>query len=109
MINGKDGDMPTVNAEIVGPNTKPKPKEAAMIPKPRGLSFGSVVSDITAIATGIFPAVIPSSIRPKNRKSTLGAKAKVKKERAVPTSENRSIGLLPYLSDIRPIIGVAKN
>lgn len=109
IMKGNDCPKPTVKAEIAGPKKKPKPKEAPIIPKPFALSFGWVVSEITAEATGILPAVIPSKARARNKKIALGAKAAIKKDTAVPVREIKSKGFLPNLSDIRPIIGVAIN
>lgn len=109
IINGKDGEIPTVSAEIAGPKTNPNPKDAPIIPNPFALFSGVVVSEITAVATEILPAVNPSSARAKNKNIAFGAKACIKKETTVPTIEMIRSGLLPYLSDIRPIIGVATN
>lgn len=109
IINGRDGEIPTVKAEIAGPMTKPKPNDAPIIPNPFALSSGLVVSEMTAVATEIFPAVNPSSARAKNKKKAVGAKACIKKEITVPIIEMIKRGLLPYLSDILPIIGVAKK
>jgi hypothetical protein len=67
------------------------------------------VSEITAWATGKFPAVNPSSARAKNKKIALGANAIVKKEIAVPASEIAKRGFRPYLSESLPIIGVEIN
>lgn len=60
MIKGREGDIDTVRADIAGPKINPNPKEAPMIPNPLALCSCDVVSDITAEATGILPAVIPS-------------------------------------------------
>lgn len=109
IINGNDGEIPTVNAEIAGPKTNPNPNDAPIMPNPFALSSGLVVSEITAVATEIFPAVSPSSARAKNKKIAFGAKACKKNEATVPIMEIIKSGLLPYLSDILPIIGVAKN
>ena len=73
------------------------------------ISCGGVVSDITAEATGIFPAVIPSSARAKNRKIAFGAKAAITKETVVPIMDATSNGFLPYLSESLPIKGVEIN
>lgn len=109
IIKGSAGLIDTVKAEIAGPKTNPKPKAPQRIPKPLVLSSGFVVSDMTAEATGIFPAVIPSSALAMNRNIALGAKAAIKKDAAVPIKEISNKGFLPYLSERRPIIGVAKN
>ncbi len=109
IIKGMEAPKPTVKAEIAGPKIKPKPKEAPIIPNPLALSFGLVVSEITAEATGIFPAVIPSKALAKKRIAALGAKAVMKKERAVPKSDIIRRGFLPYLSDSLPISGVEIN
>ena len=105
IIKGSAGLIPTVNAEIAGPKKNPNPNAAPKIPNPLARDLASVVSEITAEMTGIFPAVIPSRARERKRKSALGAKAAIKNEREVPSSEITSIGLRPYLSDNLPIIG----
>jgi hypothetical protein len=109
ITNGTEEPNPTVNAAIAGPKIKPKLNAALIIPKALGLSSGFVESEITAKATGMFPAVIPSSMRAINRKIKFGANAIRKKEIAVPIIDINSKGFLPYLSDIRPIIGVEIN
>ncbi len=109
MTNGTCVPNPTVAAEIAGPNTNPNPNEAPMIPNPFALSFISVVSEITAEATGIFPAVIPSSARAINRNSAVGAKAAIKNDSAVPPRDKTSNGLRPYLSESLPIKGVERK
>lgn len=109
IINGRDGEMPTVRAEIAGPTTNPNPKDAPIIPNPFARSSGLVVSEITADATEIFPAVNPSNPRAKNKKMALGANACIKNEITVPTIEIIRSGRLPYLSEKRPITGVAMN
>lgn len=109
IIKGVASETPIVKAEIAGPNTKPNPHDAPIMPKPLALSFSSVVSEITADKTGRLPAVIPSRARAINRNKALGAKAIIKKDKAVPPSEIIRRGLLPYLSDNLPIIGVERN
>jgi hypothetical protein len=79
------------------------------MPNAFGLSSGLVVSEITANATGILPAVIPSSALAKKRNNAFGANAIIKNDTAVPAIEINSRGRLPYLSDSRPIIGVEIN
>jgi hypothetical protein len=105
---GLKADAP-VNAEIAGPKINPKLNADPIRPNALGRSSGFVESEITAKATGIFPAVSPSSARARKRNMKLGAKAIVKKDAAVPIIEIRSNGLLPYLSDNLPIIGVEIN
>ncbi len=109
MIKGRLSEYPTVNAEIAGPNINPNPNEAPIIPKPFARSFSEVVSVMTADATGILPAVMPSRARAINKNMALGANAIKKNERAVPVNDATRSGFLPYLSDILPIIGVDKN
>ena len=109
IIKGYVAFVATVAAEIIGPNINPNPKDAPIIPKPFARSFGGVVSVITAVATGIFPAVIPSNARAIKRKIALGANAMRRNEATVPLSEIMSNGRLPYLSDSLPMIGVDKN
>jgi len=109
MINGTAVEKPTVNAAIAGPNTNPNPKDAPIMPNPFARSSGLVVSEITAMATGILPAVIPSSARAIKRTMAFGAQESKKNERAVPEMDAISRGFLPNLSDMRPIIGVDKN
>src|SRR3989339_862297 len=109
MIKGQASPNPTVRAAIPGPNTKPKLSEAPTIPKALARSSIDVESEMTAKATGIFPAVSPSKARAINKNRTLGAKAMTKNESAVPNNDKSNIGLRPYLSDKRPIIGVEKN
>jgi len=109
IINGSDKEIPTVNADIAGPKTNPNPKAAPIIPNPFALFSRDVVSEITADATEIFPAVSPSSARAKKRKNALGAKACMKNDITVPTIDIIKRGLLPYLSDNLPITGVEKN
>src|SRR3989344_978073 len=109
IINGKEAEYDTVKADMAGPKIKPKPKEAPIMPKPLALCSWVVVSEMTAEATGILPAVMPSRARAIKRNQKLGAKAIIKKDIAVPRIEKINMGLLPYLSDIRPIIGVARN
>jgi hypothetical protein len=99
----------TVAAEIAGPNRNPKPNEAPIIPNPLARSCGGVVSEITAEATGILPAVIPSKALARKRKIALGANAAIIKEIAVPVIEITNKGFLPYLSDNLPISGVDKK
>ncbi len=50
----------------------------------------------------MFPAVIPSRIRARNKKIAFGANAIMKKEIAVPEIEAINSGFRPYLSDILP-------
>ena len=109
IINGTPDPKPKVSAEIAGPKTNPKLKADPISPKARALSCGFVESEITANATGILPAVNPSSARAINKNSAFGANAMVKNDAAVPKIEISKRGRLPYLSDSRPIIGVAKN
>jgi len=108
-INQISTELESVKAEIAGPKINPNPNEAPIIPNPLARSWGAVVSEITAEATGILPAVMPSSARAKNRKIADGANAIMKNEMAVPASEISSNGLRPNLSDIRPITGVERN
>ncbi len=109
MIKGREGLMPTVTAEMAGPATKPMPKAAPIIPKPFALSSGLVVSEMTAVATGILPAVRPSRARAMNKKMAEGARAIMIKEMTVPMSETTNSGFLPYMSDHLPITGVEIN
>lgn len=109
IINGNDGEIPTVRAEIAGPKTNPNPKDAPIMPNPFARSAGVVVSEITAEATDIFPAVRPSNPRARKRKNALGAKACIKNDMTVPIMEIIRSGLLPYLSDKRPMNGVARK
>lgn len=107
--NGTAFPKPIVKAEIAGPNTNPKLKAALIIPKALGLSSGFVESEITAKATGTFPAVSPSIARATKRNNAVGAKAITKNEAAVPVIDIKRSGFLPYLSDNLPIIGVEIN
>jgi hypothetical protein len=91
------------------PKINPNPKDAPIIPNPFARYLGSVVSEIIADATGMFPAVMPSSARAMNKKIAFGAKAIIRKERAVPVIEIIKRGFRPYISDKRPITGVDKN
>lgn len=109
MIKGNEAECATVRADIAGPKMKPNPNDAPIIPNPRVLCSCEVVSDIIAEATGIFPAVMPSSARAKNKNIALGANAMIKNEIAVPKIEMIRRGLLPYLSDILPMMGVEMN
>ena len=109
IINGSDGFIPTVKAEIAGPAMKPNPKAAPIIPNPFARSSGFVVSEMTAVATGIFPAVRPSRALAINKNMTEGAKAIVRNEITVPISEMTKSGFLPYLSENLPITGVDRN
>jgi len=109
IINGTFSPYLNVTADIAGPKTKPKPNAAPIIPKPFALSLSDVVSEMTADATGIFPAVIPSKARAKKRKNALGANAAIKKETAVPKIDEIRRGRLPNLSERRPMIGVEIN
>ena len=109
MIKGSAGLIDTVTAEIAGPNTNPNPNAAQSMPKPFVLSSGFVVSEITAEATGMFPAVIPSNALAIKRNRALGANAAKKKESAVPASDINKSGFLPYLSESLPITGVDIN
>lgn len=101
--------IPTVSAEIAGPKINPNPNEAPMIPNPLARSLGSVVSVITAEATGMFPAVIPSRARAIKRNSALGANAIKINDNAVPVIETIRRGFRPYLSESLPITGVEIN
>ena len=101
--------IPTVAADIAGPKINPNPNDAPIIPKPFALFSSVVVSEITAAATGRFPAVIPSKALAKNKNMALGANAIMRNESAVPRIEIISKGFLPYLSDILPIMGVERN
>ncbi len=107
IINGNAALIPTVKDAIAGPKTNPKPKDAPRIAKPFPLFFSSVVSEIIAEITGIFPAVIPSRALAKNKNIALGANAIIKNETLEPINEIAKRGFLPYLSDSLPIIGVA--
>lgn len=109
IINGMASPYPTVSAEIAGPNTNPNPNDAPMIANPFARSWGLVVSEMTAEATGILPAVMPSSARAKNSIHALRAVAIRKKEMAVPVIDMTKRGFLPYLSESLPMIGVDKN
>lgn len=109
ITKGIDDPNPTVRAEMAGPKTKPKPKAAPITANPFVRSLRSVVSEMTADTTGMLPAVSPSKALAKKRKMALGAEAAIKKDKAVPTKDRTSMGFLPYLSDILPMIGVAKN
>lgn len=109
IINGIPMPKPTVIAEIAGPKIKPKLKAAPIKPNAFALCSGLVESEMTAKATGIFPAVNPSRARAIKRKIAFGANAIRKNEPAVPSIEISSIGLRPYLSERRPIIGVEIN
>ena len=109
IINGTCRPKPAVAAEIAGPKTNPNPNEAPIIPNPFALFFTSVVSEITADATGIFPAVIPSNALATNRNIALGAKAAMKNDRAVPAIDNTNNGFLPYLSESLPMKGADIN
>ena len=107
--NGTCNPNPTVAADIAGPKKNPNPKAAPIIPNPFALSFGGVVSEITALATGIFPAVIPSRARAKNKNKALGANAAITNESVVPAIDATSNGFLPYLSESLPIKGAEIN
>ena len=109
IIKGSEALIPTVTAAIAGPKINPKLNAALTNPNAFARSSGLVESEITANATGMFPAVIPSSMRAKKRKRTFGANAIIKKEPAVPIIETRRRGRRPYLSESRPIIGVEMN
>ena len=109
IINGYDRLMPTVSADIAGQKIKPNPNDAPIIPNPFARSLGSVVSVITAAATGMLPAVIPSIARAINKNIALGANAINKNDNAVPAIEITSKGFRPYLSDSLPMIGVEIN
>ena len=109
IIKGMAGLMPTVSAEMAGPKINPNENDAPIMPNPLARFFGSVVSEITADATGIFPAVMPSSARAIKIKIALGANAIMAKEITVPAMDAMSSGFLPNLSDNRPIIGVERN
>ena len=74
----------------------PNPKLAPIIPNPLARSSGLVVSEMTAEATGILPAVRPSSARARNKNMALGANAMRKKDAAVPAMERTRSGLRPY-------------
>ena len=107
--NGTDVPNPSVKAEIAGPKTNPNPNDAPIMANPRALSLGSVVSEMTADATGIFPAVIPSNARARKRKIALGANARTKNDKAVPAIDITRRGFLPYLSESLPIMGADKK
>src|SRR5260221_6172663 len=109
IIKGREGLIPTVKAEIAGPAIKPNPKAAPIIPNPFARSFISVESEITAVATGTFPAVKPSRARAKNKNIAEGANAIVIKDITVPINDTISNGLLPNLSDNLPITGEEIN
>lgn len=106
---GRVAPKPMEKAAIAGPKTNPKLRADPMSPKAFARFSGLVESEITAKATGILPAVSPSSALERKRNKALGAKAIIKKDKAVPEMDKRSIGLRPYLSDKRPMMGVEIN
>src|SRR5471032_23979 len=97
------------NPPSAGPQMKPRPKAAPILPKLLARFSGVDTSDAYADATDMLAEDMPPMTRPMNRQARLGAHAVVKKFRHMPAIEYSSTGRRPTRSLTMPSIGMKMN
>ena len=104
---GTTGEKELKSPPMSGPTIKPMPKAIPISPRLRVLSCGFLeMSTRELCAVEIFPAAMPSMIRPMKRNMRLRAEAKTSQPRAVLAMLMIRTGRRPIRSDSAPRKGL---